>query len=810
MLARIHGKAPVSGAFRTLIGWGIFIIVVLSLELTLFNLPHWQTAGLTPQQLFSQETLEEGQTRTFTFAEPEDVHTLRISANRSCQITLGLIDEGSTAYPMPVTHKIYQDVPSSQYLQIHPYGKLSKLSVTFDEFTDIAQMVAVGEDQTPEVSFSAVANVPIPLNLSPLRVIVIILVAAFLWAFLPARRMYQLPVFEAAASDASQRLMPLAKRVLAVVVAILCVASLAQLGVIPYKLGEYGKGYSTISVRAHADQIRAEEHGYAVPDESSSTAEESSGAEEAKGTDAGDAVEDSGSGSRVQEGAADKSSQIQSQPYADLSPLAYVYPSVYEAELGKLARAFAAGQLYLLDEPYPELQALDNPYDWGQRADGVGSDIAFYWDTAYYDGHYYVYFGALPVLAFYLPYFLITGQDLPNYIPIALCLIALLIGVAVLLVQIARRWFPSTSLGTMVLCLMLVFFGSQLGWLLVQPSIYEVPVAMALALLVWAAVCFISLEDHPWRAVVGALLTALIFACRPQIGLFGLLFIPFGIQALRSMKGAKARMLYLGAALAPIVGVFAFIAWYNAARFGNPLDFGAAYNLTTNDMRYRPVTLDIALISLFSYLVQLPVLQPSLPFLDPVFALNSDEARTALQQMWNYAGNIVVEAPIGGLLWLSPLVWFILALFMVKPAKAAGSPSLRTGSLLSRAAQPTPSHPSNLPWALRLKAWFISWRGFALLGLILTLIVIVIDGEGAGILPRYVLDFALPLLILGAAGFMMVRTREQRWSIIVGFAMLLIGLVVFFAVAFHPNVIRESWVFEMEKLLASLNYLLFS
>ena len=59
----------------------------------------------------------------------------------------------------------------------------------------------------------------------------------------------------------------------------------------------------------------------------------------------------------------------------------------------------ADGQLYLEVEPPQWLVDMDNPYDKGARDElqkQTGESYLF--DVAYYEGHYYVYFGVLPVL----------------------------------------------------------------------------------------------------------------------------------------------------------------------------------------------------------------------------------------------------------------------------------------------------------------------------------------------------------------------------------------------------------------------------
>lgn len=61
---------------------------------------------------------------------------------------------------------------------------------------------------------------------------------------------------------------------------------------------------------------------------------------------------------------------------------------------------------------HPLLLQMDNPYDPQARVD-LGVD--YRWDTAYYHGHYYMYFGVVPVFLLFLPFRLITGMSLTTY-----------------------------------------------------------------------------------------------------------------------------------------------------------------------------------------------------------------------------------------------------------------------------------------------------------------------------------------------------------------------------------------------------------
>ena len=52
---------------------------------------------------------------------------------------------------------------------------------------------------------------------------------------------------------------------------------------------------------------------------------------------------------------------------------------------------------------------------------------------------------------------------------------------------------------------------------------------------------------------------------------------------------------------------------YNNTRFNSPFDFGANYNLTTNDMTKRGFIFDRFAMGINTYLFQLPSFQPIFP-----------------------------------------------------------------------------------------------------------------------------------------------------------------------------------------------------
>lgn len=317
----------------------------------------------------------------------------------------------------------------------------------------------------------------------------------------------------------------------------------------------------------------------------------------------------------------------------------------------RLVDSIKKGQLFISDEVDPKLKELENPYDTGERAQ---KRIPIKWDTAYYNGKYYVYFGIVPALTLYLPYNLITGGNLPNYIAIYIIGILYMVGIFVLLWQIIKKWYKSTVPLSiyLLLCVGSIFCG--LAYVTQKPDFYSVPSLMAVVLAIFGLALWLSAEKKKddgisklstWRIALGAMLIALIAGCRPQL----LIVIVFGIflfwnavfkdRTLFSKSGLKQTV----GLVIPFVIVATFIMWYNYARFGSVFDFGANYNMTTNDMTHRGFVFGRIGLGVFSMLLKPLSLNAVFPF---IHDMGVDTV---------YQGLTLTERAIGGVLWLYPI-----------------------------------------------------------------------------------------------------------------------------------------------------------
>ncbi len=378
-------------------------------------------------------------------------------------------------------------------------------------------------------------------------------------------------------------------------------------------------------------------------------------------------------------------------------------------QYAELAKSMASGKLYLEEEPPQWLQDMADPYDNGARAEAQkASGEPYLFDVAYYDGHYYVYFGVVPVLLFYLPFYLLTGANFPTAIGVLLAAFAFILGCSLLLDRFARYHFKRVSLGIYLLLQVPLVFCCGILYLLKFPTFYSLPIMCALAFSVWGLYCWMRarLSRHAcaWY-FVGSLCMALVVGCRPQFIVLSLLAFPLFwrsfITERRIMTPQGAREF--ACLVAPYVVVAAGIMGYNYARFGSFTDFGANYNLTVNDMTKRGMNVGRLAPAFFSYFLQPPCVTGVFPFLQPAPFETT------------YMGQTIKEVTFGGVFACLPVLWIL--------AFAPRILALRKRTRQTRTIM-----------------------GVIIVLLVSALAVALLDAEMAGILQRYYADFSFMLL----------------------------------------------------------------
>ena len=383
----------------------------------------------------------------------------------------------------------------------------------------------------------------------------------------------------------------------------------------------------------------------------------------------------------------------------------YVYNTVsWQNQYNELADAILDGHYYVSDDADPKLAELENPYDPAAR-NNAGAIAS--WDHAYYEGKYYVYFGIVPALLFNIPVKLITENNVSPFASI-MTLVPIFVIMSYLLIYALAMRFKSDkkSIPLLVYLMATTIFINGIGtaFLMVWPDMYSLPIFTGLTFAISGLFCWLTAfkeKDNDYtlskpKLLIGSICMALIAGCRPQLLLVIFTAIPifwntvFKDRKLFSKTSIANTLLFV----VPIAVFALFMFHYNYARFGSPTDFGATYNLTTNDLTSRGLCLGRIPQGIFLYILQPLNIKGIFPY---IISTVTDS---------NFMGSNYVESMYGGLLFLQPIVWLIL--FMPKVKAILKEHKIFSVTIL-----------------------------FAVFGLLIA----VADGLMGGVLPRYSLDF---------------------------------------------------------------------
>ncbi len=257
----------------------------------------------------------------------------------------------------------------------------------------------------------------------------------------------------------------------------------------------------------------------------------------------------------------------------------------------ELADALLEGHLNVHDgEDTSALSAMENPYDKEQR---VALDVPHHWDHVFYDGKYYVYFGVVPAIVLFIPYKLLAGEPLTTWKATAVFSVFIVLAFFCLGYRIARKIKSDIPLGV-YLCLASALSLVTLWYAVKYPAMYCTAIVSGLCFFLWSLyflldAFYFDTEPRVWKTGLGALFGALVFGCRPPIGLAEIALLPLIVHFLRNQREKKIpwkkTAVHVAAFAAPYLVTAALLMLYNYARFGNPLEFGTSYQLTVADQR---------------------------------------------------------------------------------------------------------------------------------------------------------------------------------------------------------------------------------
>lgn len=323
-----------------------------------------------------------------------------------------------------------------------------------------------------------------------------------------------------------------------------------------------------------------------------------------------------------------------------------------DIEYEELTDALLDGHVYLNMEPADSLKKMDNPYDPQLRGQVFEkTDEIFYVDHAYYNGKYYCYFGVVPALVFFVPFKALFGVHLPIWIAVSFCGFVYCVVSYIFIYLLIKKYFPNTSIGLYLLTSSVFIAMSTLVYLMLYGTVYSMPIIMSLMLGIiglsfWLAASGAKRLNKVYL-VLGAISIALIIGCRPQLAIVLLFAFPIFWNDIKEKKFFSLQgMGNTVCVIAPFVIIGCALLWYNYIRFGNVMDFGANYNLTSNDMTHRGIDLDRNWVGVFEYLFQPLSVSSKFPFLQLIGS----------NVQFDYQGYLSQEPLFGGFIWFNPII----------------------------------------------------------------------------------------------------------------------------------------------------------
>ena len=264
-----------------------------------------------------------------------------------------------------------------------------------------------------------------------------------------------------------------------------------------------------------------------------------------------------------------------------------VSPRAGDSYYNLLVQGFGSGQLNLKRDAPPGLSQLANPYDPAANAEYVWDPNHLSYETSYYHGKLYLYFGVTPALVLFWPYAILTGQYLPHKHAVVIFFSLGFLVSAALLYAVRRRYFADVNFWAAAAGVLALGLATGALESLAFCNVYEVAISCGFALAMLSLAAIWCALHEPQRQILwlalGSLAYGLAIGARPSL-LFGAIILL--VPVLRAWKGKaepgfgfRAAWLLM-AAVAPATLIGLGLMLYNDLRFDNPFEFGWRYQLT--------------------------------------------------------------------------------------------------------------------------------------------------------------------------------------------------------------------------------------
>lgn len=305
------------------------------------------------------------------------------------------------------------------------------------------------------------------------------------------------------------------------------------------------------------------------------------------------------------------------------------------------------------------LEQDPNPYDTSNR------NYHFFWDTSYYKGKYYCYFGIWPIISLFIPYKIITNNYLTTPLATLLYTIMAIFGTNIIFKEIIKKYFKNIHLETYIISIIYIIMGSKIFWCMYRPSFYELTSIASYTHIIFGL--YLTLfNNNKIKNLIGYTLLALAVLCRPTSIFASILIIPKIINNIKTKNFKFKDFIIL---CIPYIIIGTFTMYINYIRFDSIFEFGTSYQLTTNNLSNYNFSFINCIYGIYYYLFgKINIILSPLTIIDPPAQLH-------------ILGDLNIEKIGGGIITTSILS--IIILFIPKIFKFIKEKELKTYILLS-------------------------------------------------------------------------------------------------------------------------------
>ncbi len=312
-----------------------------------------------------------------------------------------------------------------------------------------------------------------------------------------------------------------------------------------------------------------------------------------------------------------------------------------EDQYEKLFYAFSQGRVSIdVDFDISEFDQLDNIYDRSERNE---KDIhGAFWDRAYYNGKFYCYFGAAPVITVYYPVYILTHHVPTPVLASMILAVYAEIFISLLYIKIIKKMCSDVPIVLALMGLLAVLSGSLVLPLAFELQFYYMAVlsgvgAVSAYLYFLLSAYYTQKQKHRIiYLILSGVSAVIIVASRPTLVLYCFIaIVPAVFIFLDKNIRKKLKVYYSAAIITPVIVGAILIMIYNYVRFENPFEFGFNYQLTVSIAKANTITFAMIPAAIYHFFFQQPDFSTHFPY----FHMRSRTLE--LYPRYNYNGRLI-------------------------------------------------------------------------------------------------------------------------------------------------------------------------